>query len=206
MSVAARPQPNDEHPIELPGERCVLRAFRPDELDALIAARTAPDGFAGPREQLPRLREQLRRRIERSGRLWDGWIEFAIEADGALAGDVQARGGRHMVPPGVYELGIELYGAERRGRGIGTEAVALITSHLFADRAAGRVQATTDVTNAAMRAVLRKLGFTEEGVLRGFMPDADPAGPRHDYVMAAVTAQDWAARRAQARRIPATRP
>ncbi len=34
-----------------------------------------------------------------------------------------------------------------------------------------------------MRAVLRRLGFAEEGVLRGFMPDAAPDGFRHDYVI-----------------------
>lgn len=195
---SVRPQPNEDVPIVLPGERCLLRAFHPGELDALVAARVADGAF--PREEAdpqarPRLREQLRRRIERSGRLWDGWLEFAIEADGRLAGDVQARSGRRMLPPGVWELGIELYGDELRGRGIGTEATALLTSHLFRDRAAGRVQATTDVTNEAMRGVLRRLGFTEEGVLRAFMPaGSDPGAARHDYLMIAVTAGDWAQR------------
>lgn len=182
--------------VTLRGRHCLLRAFRTDELDALLAARAASEGFGATREPAARPREQLRRRIETSGRVHDGWLEFAIELDGQLAGDVQARGGRRMLPPGVWELGIELYGGGNRGKGVGTEAVALITTHLFAALAAGRVQATTAVANAPMCAVLRRLGFAEEGVLRGFMPDAAPDGPRHDYALFGVTRDEWVAGRA----------
>ena len=180
-------------PVTLRGAHCLLRAFRADELDALLAARAASEGFGATRERAARPRERLRRRIETSGRVHDGWLEFAIEVDGQLAGDVQARGGRSMLPPGVWELGIELYGNGNRGKGVGTEAVALITRQLFEALGAGRVQATTDVENAPMRAVLRRLGFVEEGVLRGFMPDSAADGPRHDYIMAGVTRDEWAA-------------
>ena len=102
-----------------------------------------------------------------------------------------------MLPPGVWELGVELYDPVWRGRGIGSEAVALLTGYLFSARGAGRIQATTDVENGAMRGLLRALGFAEEGVLQGFMPGGDSV--RHDYVMAAVTAERWTA-------LPATRP
>ena len=179
--------------VTLRGSHCLLRAFREDELDELIAARAASESIVGPRAPGGRLREQLRRRIEGSARVLNGWLEFAIEVDGRLAGDVQARSGRRMLPPGVWELGIELYDTGNRGKGVGGEAVALITEHLFTVEGAGRVQATTDVANAPMRAVLRRLGFTEEGVLRGFMADAAPDGLRHDYVMAGITRADWAA-------------
>jgi RimJ/RimL family protein N-acetyltransferase len=46
------------------------------------------------------------------------------------------------------------------------------------------VQISTDVENAAMRAVAERLGFGLEGVLRGFMPD--PRGPR-DYAIYGMT-------------------
>lgn len=192
-----RPRPAAPATVTLHGERCLLRPFRPDELDELLAARTAVDrsAFAGPRQHDARPREQLRRRIGSSGRVHDGWLEFAVESGGRLVGDVQARSGRKMLPPGVWELGIELYASASRGKGIGTEAVTLITGHLFSALGAGRVQATTDVANESMRGVLRKLGFAEEGVLRSFMPDGDPDGPRHDYVLAAVTAEEWTAAR-----------
>lgn len=199
------PPPPAERPIVLHGARCVLRAFHADELDALLAAREAAESFGGARERPAREREHLRRRIARSGRLHDGLLEFAIEVDGKLAGDVQGRSGRRMLPPGVWEFGVELYGPSRRGQGIGSEAVALLTQYLFTERGAGRVQATTDVANAPMRAVLAKLGFQEEGVLRGFMPDEAPDGPRHDYVLSAVTAAEWAERRDRGAPAP-TRP
>lgn len=182
--------------ITLPGALCLLRAFRKEELDQLVAARTATDGSIGLREPGGRLREQLRRRIETSGLVHNGFLEFAIEVDGCLAGDVQARRPARALPPGVWELGIELHATASRGKGVGSEAVALITEHLFTVEGAGRVQASTDVANAPMRGVLRRLGFAEEGVLRGFMPDAAPDGPRHDYVMAGVTRDEWAAGRA----------
>ena len=189
--------------VTLRGALCLLRAFRTDELDALVAARAEAEGFGRTREPATRPREQLRRRIETSGREHNGLFELAIEVDGQLAGDVQARGGRKMLPPGVWELGIELYGTARRGKGIGREAVALITTQLFEALGAGRVQASTDVENAPMRAVLRRLGFVEEGVLRGFMPDVAPDGPRHDYVLAGVTRDEWTA--GSAARAAATR-
>ena len=49
------------------------------------------------------------------------------------------------------------------------------------------MQVSTDVENAGMRAVAERLGFTFEGVQRGFMPSS--AGPR-DYAMYGVTRAD----------------
>ncbi len=117
---------------------------------------------------------------------------LAVEADGRLVGDVQGRCPRFALPPGVWELGIELWDAADRGRGIGRETVALLSSHLFDREDAIRVQATTDVDNVSMRRVLEVLGFDFEGILHGFMPDA--AGPPRDYAMYGVTRGAWGAR------------
>ncbi len=103
--------------VTLHGALCLLRAFLADELDALLAARAASEGFGATRERASCPREQLRRRIEKSGRVHDGRLELAIELDGQTAGDVQARGGRSILPPGVWELGIEIYGTGNRGKG-----------------------------------------------------------------------------------------
>ena len=46
---------------------------------------------------------------------------------------------------------------------------------------AARVVGSTAEWNVAMRRVFTKLGFAEEGVMRGFMPRAD--GGRDDYVL-----------------------
>ena len=92
------------------------------------------------------------------------------------------------LPPGVFELGIALFATGSRGRGFGTEAVRLLAAHLFREFGAERVQASTDVANGAMRRVLEKLGFVEEGVMRGFMPAEEG---RADYVLYGVTKSEW---------------
>ena len=90
-------------------------------------------------------RERMRRRIANSGRLVGGWLDLAIDAEGSLVGEIDARHPPRAMPPGVFELGIALFDEEARGRGYGTEAIALLTAHLFAELGAERVQASTAV-------------------------------------------------------------
>jgi RimJ/RimL family protein N-acetyltransferase len=141
-----------------------------------------------PREDI------LRGRIERSGELADGMLMLGVETEGRLVGEVQARQPREGLPPGVFELGIELYEPADRGRGVGRQATALITSMLFERFGAHRVQASTDAENRPMHAVLERLGFVREGRLRAFMPS--PNGPR-DYLMYAITRDDWEKKKTQ---------
>jgi RimJ/RimL family protein N-acetyltransferase len=155
-----------------------LRPFHEEEFDRVLD-RYASEG--------PDRREGRRRRLQLSGTRTDWEVLFAIEVDGRLAGEVQARCPQDAAPPGVFELGIELYEADDRGRGLGSEVVGELTAYLFDREDAIRVQASTDVENAAMRRSLEKCGFTFEGVLRGFMPSADL--PR-DYAMYGMTRKD----------------
>jgi RimJ/RimL family protein N-acetyltransferase len=166
----------------------VLRPLRQAELDTIWTTRQADPDFAAATRRGAKTR--LRERIERSGKLVDGILDLAVEVDGRLVGDIQARAPRHAFGPGVFELGITLFEGER-GRGYGREAVALLTDHLFRRYRAGRVQASTSVDNAAMRRVLEQLGWPLEGVLRGFWSRAD--GRLEDYVLYAVTRDDRAA-------------
>jgi RimJ/RimL family protein N-acetyltransferase len=168
--------------IELRGDAVTLRAFRPDEYEVVLAHLP---GDASDAEKVRRRRT----RVERSGMRTSVELFMGVEADGKLVGDVQGRNVEMAMPPGVWEIGIELWETPDRGRGLGREAVALLTSHLFEGEDAHRVQASTDVHNAAMRRVLEVLGFTDEGTLRGFMRNGD--GPPRDYEMYAVTRDDW---------------
>jgi RimJ/RimL family protein N-acetyltransferase len=128
--------------------------------------------------------ERLRRRIERDPTLADGGFwSVAIEADGELVGEIQARAPQHCFLPGVCEIGIELL-PEARGRGVGREAIGLFTERLF-EQGLARVQASTAVSNAAMRRVLEALGWELEGILRAYGPGEN--GGREDYAMYAVT-------------------
>lgn len=168
----------------LAGDRVTLRAYHDDEAPILVSTWADAEWFApkgtGPRE----LAERVRDRIRRSGSFIDGVVIFAIEADGRLVGEVQARQPVNGLPPGVFELGIELFEHGDRGQGLGADAITTATRHLFEHEGAHRVQLTTDVDNAAMRRVAERLGFVCEGVLRSFMPTAE--GLR-DHAMYAIT-------------------
>jgi RimJ/RimL family protein N-acetyltransferase len=169
------------------GPRVLLRAFRPDEID--VAMRRIGGGEpANDGQTIHR-----RARLQSSGARNDWEVLFAIEADGRLIGDAQGRCSDHAMPPGVWEIGIELWDRTDRGHGLGQEAVALLSSHLFEREAAIRVQATTDVVNSAMRRTLESMGFGFEGVLRGFMPTGD--GTARDYAMYGITKDDWRTRK-----------
>jgi RimJ/RimL family protein N-acetyltransferase len=168
----------------LVSDRVQLRAFRQQELDEVIAGRAVTPGMVGPEPE----RDSLIDRLAGSGRWNENRLDLAIESEGALVGEMDARRGRGTFPPGVVEIGIGLYHASVRGRGVGTEAVTLLTRHLLEQERAERVQASTAVTNQAMRRCLEKAGFVYEGTMRDFMPGD---GGRVDYRLYAVTRADF---------------
>ena len=175
--------------MRLEGRRVVLRPLRADELDAALEARDHLR--VGVQQGGATAQARLRRRLARSGRLVRGHLDLAVEVDGRLIGEVQARGHpAQTLPPGVFEVGVVLYDPADRGRGFGGEVVALITGWLFEQAGAERVQASTAAGNTGMRRVLERLGFPCEGVMRAFFAEGTD-GSRTDYALYAVTARDW---------------
>jgi RimJ/RimL family protein N-acetyltransferase len=168
----------DDERVELRGKLVVLRPYRSDEITAAYEQARSSTARVG---SLTFERFQLR--VARSGKVVDGRLDLAIESDGLLVGSIEARSGEGSFPPGVCEIGVELV-PEARGRGLGTEAVELLSRHLLA-QGFDRVQASTNVDNGAMRGALEKAGFALEGTLRAYMPDD---GRRADYALYAVTA------------------
>jgi len=172
--------------IRLQGERVVLRPFREDEFDVIWEREGAP----GASEEA---RRDLRERLWRSGS-WtehsvsESELRLAVEADGVLVGDCQARRSRWALPPGVVEVGIGLF-EEATGKGLGTDVLATLTTYLLDQEDVHRVQVSTDVENASMRRVAEKAGFTFEGVLRGFMGPPIHERPT-DYAMYGRTRAD----------------
>lgn len=172
-----------------------LRALTLADLETLWALRTADE--ANPRRTGAGAKERLRARLAKDVSLeQDGWLELGIELDGRLIGDVQARHPKNAMPPGVYEIGITLFGGER-GKGYGRLALEQFTDLLFRDHEAARVQGSTWVENGAMRRVFELLGWTEEGVMRGFWLGGD--GEREDYALYAITRSDWESRNSESR-------
>lgn len=166
--------------VRLEGRHVTLRSFDVSEIDGVVTRHTNGD------------REAAGRFVAESGTWTDrptGLI-LAIERDGRLVGELQARGGKaQLLPAGVFELGIEVYDEADRGRGIGADAVGTITSHLFDEEGAHRVQISTAVDNAGMRGSAERAGFGFEGVLRGYM--GPPFHPEPiDYAMYGRTRAD----------------
>jgi RimJ/RimL family protein N-acetyltransferase len=171
--------------ITLRGEHLLLRPLRSEELDTVWQARVNDE--TAPWMSTPQAYERLRQRVANSGEFVDGWLDLGIETGGRLVGEVDARRPPRTMPEGVFELGISLFDVSDRGRGLGTEAIRLLTRYLFEREEARRVQASTWVENHAMRRVFEKLGFVEEGVLRSFMPSERG---RDDYVLYAIVQAD----------------
>ncbi len=174
---------------EIRGRRVLLRPFRAEEFDEALSLRREEDRSGAKVLQRAHVvsEEALRRRLALSSTLTKSEILFALEADGKLVGEIQARCSEDALPPGVFELGIEIYDPADRGRGFGTEATGLIATHLFEVEGAHRLQASTEVGNVAMRRLLERLGFSFEGVLRGFMSSVD--GPV-DHALFGMTLAD----------------
>jgi RimJ/RimL family protein N-acetyltransferase len=157
-----------------------LRPWTHDDIEALVAAREHDSTSFAPEGD--ELRARLRKQIERSPSLADGgFVSLAIENDGQLIGDIQARAPKNGFPRGVCEIGITLF-PDVRGNGFGRQAVTLFTEQLFED-GMERVQASTAVDNLAMWRVLELVGYEFEGVLRAFGPTEDG---REDYAMYAA--------------------
>lgn len=173
-------------PLTIESDHIILRAFRPEEFDLVLAGRRGLEKRAFPAGLIDV--SKVRRMVKWSGRWYKGSIVLAIEVDHRLVGEIQARGNpMQTLPEGVFELGIVIYKRSRRGKGIGADAVRTLTTWLFKEAGARRVQASTAVHNVAMRRVLERIGFQLEGVLRSFMPRGRV---RDDYAMYAVTQSD----------------
>jgi RimJ/RimL family protein N-acetyltransferase len=148
---------------ELRGQSVRLRPFVPEEADDAWEGLALQDESAHPRSRAedwgPTASDGFRKRIERSGKLWRGCLDLAIERRGRLVALIQARTSpKQTLPAGVFEIGVVVFRRQDRGKGSGREAVELLTTWLFEVAGVERVQAGSEAGNAAMRAVLEHLG------------------------------------------------
>jgi RimJ/RimL family protein N-acetyltransferase len=117
---------------------------------------------------------------------WEqGWrAGFVIETStGAPGGYVNLRVNRGRA---IGELGYWLLAAHRGG-GLMTEAVALVRDWAFDVLGMARLESHVQPANLASAAVMERLGFQREGVMRS----SDLLkGERHDHVLFALLATD----------------
>jgi RimJ/RimL family protein N-acetyltransferase len=77
---------------------------------------------------------------------------------------------------------------ERRGEGIATRALRLLSAWAIAELGFARIQLHCDVENVASQRVAEKAGYTREGVLRAWLEvDGEP----RDHVLYSALASEW---------------
>lgn len=150
--------------LELRGERCVVRTFRPDDAASLAANGNNRKIWENLRDRFPHPF------TEQHG---SGYIEhvlatdatsYAIDVDGKAVGGISLHG-RDDIERIAAEIGYWL-GEPHWGRGIVTDAVRLLTDHALGTRELERVFATPFTTNVASARALEKAGYTLEGTMR----------------------------------------
>lgn len=109
------------------------------------------------------------------------------KASGQLAGSMAF--GNLAEKEKRLELGWSWLGRDARGTQINTWSKYLMLCHAFERMACERVEFKTDVLNLRARAGLKKIGATEEGVLRSF--NYMPSGRRRDAVYYSVLRAEW---------------
>lgn len=158
-----------------------LRPLRPGDAEAHLRHRTAPDVYKGAALQLPPNLDELTEMCEwRSAVEWlRGRSAFMVIDDGeGYRGTIGLYDVTRLVGTGV--IGYDL-SADARGRGYATRAVDLMCRWAFEEVGIDRLEAGTDVHNAASQAVLRRAGFRLEGIERGGLPATD--GTRRDTLL-----------------------
>jgi RimJ/RimL family protein N-acetyltransferase len=115
-------------------------------------------------------------------------ITFVVSrlSDGAIVGSTSYL---NIVPSdGRVEIGFTWYVPDAQGGPVNPECKYLLLQNAFAAHY-NRVEFKTDAKNAHSRAALKKLGATEEGILRGHM--WMPQGYFRDSVYFSVLAAEW---------------
>ncbi|BAJ27422.1 MULTISPECIES: GNAT family N-acetyltransferase [Kitasatospora] len=193
--------PSRPHPPRLRTARLVLRRLTPADLPAVTALCGDPEvmRYLDDGRPVPPARvadELLPGLLREYAELPDGLGCWAVEAAGRFLGWAALRppssvGLVERPDPADLELGYRLLPATR-GRGYATEAAAGLVRAAFAERAAGRVVATTMAVNAPSRRVLERAGLRH---VRSFLVDwPDPIpGSEHGDVVYALTRAEWAA-------------
>ncbi len=168
--------------MRIRGSRLLLRALRPAEIDDQWRAMVTADPMTIA--QLPD-EASFRARLYRSGQLTGGWLDLAIDLDGAAIGRIQTFvPAERQIAPGTFDVGIGL-DESMRGKGYGREALTLLTGWLFEHAGAQAVEAPTDPANVAMRTVFGHAGWSLAGSLTEY---------GREWVMYRITRQEWQAR------------
>lgn len=165
-----------------------LRAFGQDDLAFMERLDTDPTAAGEFEWQGFASSDRLRKQWEANGLVSDTSTQVVVVADDASAGVATWREIPRGGPRGVcFEIGVALV-PEFRGQGIGTEAHRLLVDYLFSFTRVERLEALTDVENAAEQRTLEKLRFRREGILQHAVWHR---GGWRDLVLYSQLRSDW---------------
>ena len=157
----------------LVGESVTLRPIRPDDRAALLEVLRDPSVVAvwdtrGPENSTDELLAGDH-----------NWTVWAIEADGAFAGSIQAS----EEDDGDYRhAGIDVFMSSRfQGRGLGTDAVRTLARYLLDVRGHHRLTIDPAADNARAIRTYEKVGFKPVGVMRQYERGSN--GQFHDGLL-----------------------
>ena len=167
-------------PIDRPTAERIFRWYEDPELVAPYD-RYEPEGYLEFESSLHTASEDPRSLAPR----------FAIvrKADQVAVGCV----GHYLAHPVLeyIDLWYLMGDPSARGQGLGSEAVELLVSHLFASTSVGRVGATCDVENIPSSKLLVRIGMRLEGTMRSALYHH---ARWHDIYLYGTTREEWAAR------------
>ena len=169
-----------------------LRPVLPMDLDTFDIQFAGPEG-PGPYQwfgHTPTVR--LRILLAERGLLAGDENMLSITADGELAGRVEwfRKSWGRVETSSCWEIAIGVF-ADRRGKGIGTQAQRELVDYLFTHTRVERVQVTTDPENTAEQKAVEKAGFQPEGRIRHAQWRA---GGWHDQLLYSVLRNEWTTR------------
>jgi RimJ/RimL family protein N-acetyltransferase len=173
--------------MRLVGSRCAVRPWQLSDADAVVrhannanVARQLRDRFPHPYSRanaMAFLKAALSSADESN---------LAIEVDGEAAGAIGYVTGTDVERYSA-EIGYWL-GEAQWGRGIVTEALTLVTEHVFANADVLRLFALPFVDNSGSIRVLEKAGYVREGILKC---SSVKYGKARDQALYARINPDW---------------
>ena len=148
-------------------ERLTLRRFRASDAPTLAAYRSDPEVARYQSWDAPFPLEKAEtavRNFAAGSPERPGWFQYAVEltAEQVLIGDVAVRLHDNLQQA---EIGFT-FAPAHQGRGYATEAVSAVLERLFGRQGLHKVTGECDARNQRSAALLERLGFSREGLLR----------------------------------------
>jgi len=113
-------------------------------------------------------------------------VLFVVEVDGEVAGGIQYV---EENEPDYRHAGIDIYLSERfQGRGLGSEAIAVLAAHLIDERGHHRLTIDPAVANVGAIRSYERVGFRTVGVMRSY--ERAPDGAWRDALLMDILAPE----------------